>query len=111
MCTPSCGAAREGGLRKEVRLVALSDADDAQTFSIALEAAERNLIVCRISSPTPSETIQKVVNLFPAAEQGQARERLNRVLVGIVSVKRIPSRLAKTDVMAAEVLTWRPEVS
>jgi len=55
--------------------------------------------------------IQKTVNLFPVAEQVQVRERLNRALVGIVSVKRIASKLAKTDVIAAEVPTWRPEVS
>jgi twitching motility protein PilT len=107
---PNFGVALEGALHKEVRLVALSDVDDAQTFSTALEAAERNLIVCRISSPTASEAIQKTLNLFPSAEQAQVRERLNRALIGIVTVKRIPSKLAKTNVIAAEVLTWRPEV-
>ena len=108
---PNFGVGLEGALRKNARVITLSDLGDAPTFSIALEAAERHLVVCRVSAPTPSEAIQKTVNLFPAGEQPQARQRLNRALLGIVLMKAVPSKERGVDVVAGEVMKWRPEVS
>jgi len=97
-------------LRNSADVIALSDVNDPQTFSTVLEAAERNLVLCRMFSVTPGEAIVKTVGMFAGQEQVRIRERLAQNLVGIISVKGLPEISGDRTAIAAEVLEWRSEL-
>jgi twitching motility protein PilT len=90
-------------------VIVLSDFNDPQTFSAALEASERNLIFGRVFAASPGEAVGDIVGMFPGPEQVRVRERLAQNLTGIISLKALPEKSGGT-VIAAEVLEWRSEL-
>jgi Tfp pilus assembly pilus retraction ATPase PilT len=86
--------------------VALSDIADRNAFSTMVSAAERTLMICRLTAPEPAEAIRKLVQLVPPGEQASARSRLAANLSGIVCAVGLASREGPT-ISATEVLRWR----
>jgi Tfp pilus assembly pilus retraction ATPase PilT len=94
-------------LRNHADVIALSDMNDPQTFSTSLEAAERNLVFCRVLAASPGEAIATTIEMYPSDEQGRIRARLAQNLAGIMSVKGLPEISGEGTAVAAEVLEWR----
>jgi len=91
-------------------VIVLSDVNDPQTFSTALEASERNLIFGRVFAASPGEAVGNIVGMFAGPEQNRIRERLAQNLTGIISLKRLPEKSGAGTAIAAEVLEWRSEL-
>lgn len=106
---PDFGPALQLVLRNNADVIALSDVNDPQIFSTVLEAAERNLMFCRISAATPGEAVGDTIGLFPGEEQSRLRARMAQNLAGIISVKGLPELSGETAVRP-KVLEWRPEM-
>jgi twitching motility protein PilT len=104
--TPDFGIALEGALANRSSVVALSDITDKNSFSTMVSAAERTLMICRLTAPEPAEAIRRLVSLVPPGEQASARSRLAANLSGIVCVVALAGREGGA-VSAAEVLRWR----
>jgi twitching motility protein PilT len=107
--TPDFSPALEEALATHANVVALSDIADQETFATVMAAAERTLLLCRVSAPDPAEAIRKLINLFPGAQQDSARSRLASSLAGIIRVAALPEASGKGTVSATEVLRWQPE--
>jgi twitching motility protein PilT len=104
--TPDFVPALEGALANRSSVVALSDVTDKNSFSTIVSAAERTLMICRLTAPEPAEGIRKLVSLVPQSEQASARSRLAANLSGIVCVVGLAGREGGA-VSATEVLRWR----
>ena len=96
-------------LRNGADVIVLSDFNDPQTFSAALEASQRNLIFGRVFAASPGEAVGNIVSMFPGPEQVRIRERLAHSLTGIISLKALPETSGRTAI-AASVLEWRSEL-
>jgi twitching motility protein PilT len=107
---PDFGRALGLVLRNNADIIALSDVSDPQTFSTVLEAAERNLVFCKVFATSPGEAIANTIGMFRGEEQSRIRARLARNLAGIISVKGLPETSGEGTAVAAEVLEWRPEL-
>jgi twitching motility protein PilT len=107
---PDFGPALGLVLRNDADVIALSAVSDPQTFSTVLEAAERNLVFCKVFAASPGEAIANTIGMFPGEEQIRIRSRLAQNLAGIISVKGLPEISGEGRAVAAEVLEWRPEL-
>ncbi len=103
--TDSFASALRGALREDPDIIVVGELRDTETVSLALSAAETgHLVIGTLNTNSASATISRVINLFPAAERGQATTSLSETLVGIISQRLIPGLDAKSLVPAFEVL-------
>lgn len=106
--TPDFSHALEEALAAKSDVVVLGEVTDSKMFGTVLAAAERLLMLCRITAPSPAEAVIKLIDLFPEENQAPVRARLAANLAGIISVTALPSASGKETVSAAEVLPWHP---
>jgi len=92
-------------LRQDPDVVLLGELRDMETIEIALTVAETGH-VCFATLHTNScvQTINRVVDVFPAHQQPQIRAQLSFVLEGVMSQLLIPTADGKGRVMALEVM-------
>jgi len=79
---------------------------DQESFATALTAAETgHLVFATLHTNSAAQTIDRIVDSFPAAQQGQISSQLAAVLAGIVSERLVPridgGRMPATEVMFA----------
>ncbi len=103
--TDSFAAALRGALREDPDIILVGELRDTETMTLALTAAETgHLVIGTLNTNSAAATISRVVNLFPAAERGQATTSLSEALVGIVSQRLLPTADGKALAPAFEVL-------
>jgi twitching motility protein PilT len=102
--TPDFGTALTDSLEERVDVLLISDIDDPKTFATALAAADRTLILCRVTAPSSVEAIEKLIELSTPAEQARVRVRLATSLVAVIGLTAVPKVGGKGFVYAAEVL-------
>jgi len=93
---------------------------DAQSFSAALKAALRQdpdvILVGEmrdldtISTALTAQTIDRVIDVFPAHQQGQVRVQLSVALEGIMTQQLLPTADGSGRVAACEILVPNPAV-
>lgn len=94
----------ERGLRAALReapdVILLGEMRDLETISIALSAAETGqLVFSTLHTLGAVNTIDRIVDVFPANQQRQVRVQLSMVLQGVISQQLIPS--TKGDLVPA----------
>jgi twitching motility protein PilT len=78
---------------------------DRETIAMALAAAEMGLLVFgTLHTSGAAKTIDRIVDAFPATEQGQIRLSLSESLVAVVSQLLLPGKDGKGRVAANEIL-------
>jgi twitching motility protein PilT len=78
---------------------------DLETTSLAITAAETgHLVFATLHTPDAIRTIDRVLDVFPAKEQGQIRAMVSESMRGIVSQLLVPSVDGKTQELALEIL-------
>lgn len=91
-------------LRQDPDVIMIGEMRDPESISIALTAAETgHLVFSTLHTNSVSQTIDRIVDSFPGAQQGQIRSQLSTTLIGIVSQRLIP-RIAGGRVPACEVM-------
>ncbi len=108
--TPSFSSALHNALRQDPNVIVVSEIRDFETIGIALTAAETgHLVLATMHAPDTAQAIQRIIDVFPAAQQTQARLQLADVLLGVLSQVLLP-RAGRGRVPAVEVLTATPAV-
>ncbi len=80
-------------LRQAPDVILIGEMRDYDTISIALTAAETgHLVLSTLHTVGASKTIDRIVDVFPPAQQQQVRVQLSTVLKSIVSQQLIPSK-------------------
>ncbi|MDD3098447.1 MAG: type IV pilus twitching motility protein PilT [Candidatus Pacebacteria bacterium] len=78
-------------LRQDPDVIMVGEMRDPDSISIALTAAETgHLVFSTLHTNSASQTIDRIVDSFPGAQQGQIRSQLATTLVGIVSERLVP---------------------
>ena len=101
---PDFGTALNDSLEEKVDVLLISDVDDPKTFATVLAAAERTLVLCRVTAPTSTIAIEKLVELSDPAEREKTRARIAENLIGTIGLNAVPRAEGGGFVYAAEVL-------
>lgn len=105
--TQSFSAALRGALREDPDIILVGEMRDLETIQLALEAAETgHLVFATLHTISASKTIDRIIEVFPAEQQGQIRSGLAdslRAIVGQSLFKRIdnPGRVAGVEILIA----------
>ena len=107
--TESFGMALRQILRQAPDVILVGELRDVETMNIALSAAETgHLVFSTIHTSSASETMERIINMFPPEQRELLCLRLSKTLKGIVA-QRLLKRIDKPGRMAAvEVLTATP---
>ncbi|OGY66209.1 MAG: type IV pili twitching motility protein PilT [Candidatus Harrisonbacteria bacterium RIFCSPLOWO2_01_FULL_40_28] len=102
--TGSFNSALRSILRQDPDAIMIGEMRDPESISIAMTAAETGHIVfSTLHTNSASQTIDRVIDSFPANQQGQAVSQLAATLVAIVSERLVP-RINGGRVPAVEVM-------
>jgi twitching motility protein PilT len=97
--------ALRGALRQDPDVILLGEMRDLETISTALTAAETgHLVFATLHTQDAASTVDRVIDVFPAAQQGQIRTQLAGTLEGIVAQTLLPTADGQGRVAAVEVL-------
>jgi len=103
--TNSFGAALKHVLRQDPDVILIGEMRDLETIASALIIAETgHLVFATLHTSDCAQTINRVVDVFPAYQQGQIRTQLSFVMLGILSQQLIPQVSGKGRALAMEVL-------
>jgi twitching motility protein PilT len=104
MDTPGFGEALRSALRQDPDVILVGEMRDFETISTALLAAETgHLVMSTLHTLDTTETINRIISVFPPYQQKQVRLQLASVLRGIVSQRLIPRADGKGRVPAVEI--------
>ena len=102
--SPSFHRALRSLLRQDPDVVLIGEMRDQESISTALTAAETgHLVFSTLHTNSAAQTIDRIIDSFPANQQGQISSQLAAVLVGIVSERLVP-RIEGGRVPACEVM-------
>jgi twitching motility protein PilT len=103
--TPSFAMALRAALRQAPKVILVGEMRDKETIEIALEAAETgHLVFSTLHTIDASKTVERIVGVFPMAEQHTIRNRLAKSFRFIVSQRLIPRKDGKGRVAIVEIL-------
>lgn len=91
-------------LRQDPDVIMVAELRDKETITAAITAAETgHLVLGTLHTRSASSTINRIIDVFPEAQQDQIREQLSQSLVSVISqrlVKKIGGgRVALTEIM------------
>jgi len=97
--------ALRAALREDPDVILVGEMRDLETISTALTAAETgHLVFATLHTQSAPQTIDRVIDAFPAAQQGQIRVQLAATLQGIVTQNLVPTADGRGRVAALEIL-------
>lgn len=103
--TPTFGLALRAALRQAPKVILVGEMRDRETIEIALEAAETgHLVMSTLHTIDASKTVERIIGVFPLADQQAIRTRLAKAFRFIVSQRLIPKRDGTGRVAAVEIL-------
>ncbi len=103
--THSFGSALRTALRQDPDVVLVGEMRDLETIEMALRIAETgHLTFATLHTNSAYSTINRIIDVFPAAQQAQVRTQLSLVLEGILCQSLLPRASGDGRVMALEVL-------
>ena len=116
MDTRSFANALKSALREDPDIILVGEMRDHETIGLALTAAETgHLVFGTLHTSSASQTIDRIVDVFPEGQQQQIRVQLASSLIAVFSQTLLPKRGidGKQDgrVMAQEILVVTPAVS
>ncbi len=104
--------ALRAALREDPDILVVSELRDLPTMQLAISAAETgHLLLGTMNTVNAVQTISKLVDSFPAEEQGIIRKMISESLRGIICQKLIPKKDGTGLVAAHEVLTVTQSVA
>ena len=110
--TASFARALRGALREDPDVIAITELRDRESISLALSAAETgHLVMGTLHTGNASQTVTRIINSFPANEQGQVRAMLSESLRAVISQRLVPRANGKGRACALELLLCTPAVA
>ena len=108
--TFSFSSALRSSLRQDPDIVLIGEMRDLETMAAAITIAETgHLVFATLHTNSASQSIDRMIDVFPPNQQPQIREQLSNILMAIVSQRLVP-RIGGGRVAAAEILLANPAV-
>ena len=109
--TASFSAALRAALREDPDIVLIGEMRDLETVEAALKIAETgHLTFGTLHTNSAAQTINRIIDIFPAGQQSQIRTQLSLVLEGIVCQALLPRADGKGRVVSLEILVPNPAI-
>ncbi|ADE40769.1 type IV pilus twitching motility protein PilT [Candidatus Puniceispirillum marinum] len=109
--TVSFGTAIKGALRQDPDIILMGELRDYETVSMAMTAAETgHLVFGTLHTNGAPETINRIIDIFPAEEQSQARSQLSQSL-RLVVTQQLVKRKGGGRIGAYEVMVCIPAIA
>jgi twitching motility protein PilT len=108
--TYSFSAALRSALREDPDVVLIGEMRDLETISAAITIAETgHLVFATLHTNSASQSIDRMIDVFPPHQQPQVRAQLGNILMAVCSQRLVPA-LSGGRVVAAEILIATPAV-
>lgn len=109
--TLSFKAALKYVLRQDPDVVLIGEMRDLETIEAALTVSETgHLTLATLHTNSAVQTINRIIDVFPAHQQEQIRVQLSFVLEGILSQQLLPRKSGNGRVMSVEILVPNPAI-
>ncbi|MCX5797850.1 MAG: PilT/PilU family type 4a pilus ATPase [Elusimicrobia bacterium] len=103
--TKSFASALRHVLRQDPDVVVVGEMRDLETMQAALNAAETgHLVLSTVHTMDAVQTMDRIVDTYPAHQHNQVRQQLANTLRGIVAQRLVPSKDGKARFPATEIL-------
>jgi twitching motility protein PilT len=104
--TDSFASALRAALREDPDVVLVGEMRDPESIATALTIAETgHLVLATLHTNDTAQTLDRILDVFPAAQQAQIRLQLTHTLIGILNQHLVPriggGRVAAFEVMVA----------
>lgn len=110
--TRSFSNALKSALREDPDVILIGEMRDLDTISLALTAAETgHLVLGTLHTSSASQTIDRIVDVFPAEQQQQIRVQLSNSLVAVFSQTLLPKLHSTGRVLAQEIMVVTPAIA
>jgi twitching motility protein PilT len=101
----------KAALREDPDVILVGEMRDLETIATALTAAETgHLVFATLHTQSTSQTVDRIIDVFPPQQQGQVRAQLSIALQGIVTQQLLPTSDGMGRVVATEVLVPTPAI-
>ncbi len=108
--TYSFSAALRSALRQDPDVVLIGEMRDLETISAAITIAETgHLVFATLHTNSASQSIDRMIDVFPPHQQPQIRSQLANIIQGICAQRLIPA-IGGGRVVAAEVMVANPAI-
>jgi twitching motility protein PilT len=109
--TETFASALKHALRQDPDIILVGELRDLETTSTALTAAETgHLVLATLHTQSATQTIDRVIDIFPPHQQLQIRAQLAASLQGVVTQALAPRADNKGRAVIAEILTATPAI-
>ena len=109
--TNSFQAALKYALRQDPDVVLIGEMRDLDTIQAALTIAETgHLAFATLHTNSAAESINRIIDVFPAHQQSQVRAQLAFVLEGVLTQTLLQRAKGRGRVMAAEIMICTPAI-
>ena len=103
--TPTFSLSLRAALRQAPKVILVGEMRDRETIEIALEAAETgHLVMSTLHTIDASKTVERVIGVFPLADQQSIRTRLAKAFRYIISQRLLPRKDGQGRIAAVEIL-------
>jgi twitching motility protein PilT len=114
--TKSFANALKAALREDPDIILVGEMRDLETISLAISAAETgHLVFGTLHTSSASQTVDRMIDVFPSERQTQVRVQLSNSLVAVFSQTLVPKKNPKPGefgrVMAQELMVITPAIS
>jgi twitching motility protein PilT len=107
----SFNLALKAALRQDPDVILVGEMRDLETISTALTAAETgHLVFATLHTQSAPQTIDRIIDVFPTAQQSQVRMQLSVALQGVMTQQLLPTADGSSRVVGCEVLVPTPAV-
>ncbi len=109
--TPAFEKALKSVLREDANVVLVGEMRDLESISTTITVAETgHLVFATVHTNNAPQTIDRIIDVFPAHQQNQIRSQLSNILIAVVSQRLLP-KIGGGRVPAVEIMMNNNAVS
>ncbi len=109
--TKSFATALKGALREDPDVILVGEMRDLETIGLALSAAETgHMVFGTLHTSSAPKTIDRIIDVFPAAEKDMIRAMLSESLKAVISQSLLKTADGKGRIAAHEIMLGNPAI-
>jgi twitching motility protein PilT len=110
--TGAFSEALRNAMRQDPDVIMVGEMRDPETVSTVITAAETgHLVFSTLHTNSSTQTVDRILDTFPADQQSQVRAQLAQILKGVVSMKLVERADGQGRVAALEIMRSSPKIN
>ena len=108
----SFASALKAAFREDPDVILIGEMRDLETIALAITAAETgHLVFGTLHTSSAAKTVDRMIDVFPTAQQAQVRTQLSESLSGVIAQQLLKRKDGKGRVAAVEILLGVPALA